>query len=84
MPSWSVALLALAGVASARQCQDITVHVSLQARNARFNLEPLETQMDVTNFYLGLARQGGCLMNRTLAGVWFSFLPFLIQELICV
>lgn len=62
-------LLALAAVASARKCQDMTINVSLKARNAVFNVEPLATQNDVTNFYLGLARQGGSLMSRAQEGV---------------
>lgn len=65
----SAVLLALAAIASAKKCQDITVSVSLKARSATFNLEPLETEIDVTNFYLGLARQGGNLMESLQTGV---------------
>jgi len=65
----SAVLLALGAVlASAKRCQDITVPVSLKSRNAKFNLEPLLTDVDVTNFYLRLARQGGNLMAELQDG----------------
>lgn len=67
----SVVLLAALGavLASAKRCQDITVSVSLESHNAKFNLEPLLTDVEVTDFYLRLARQGGNLMEELQDGV---------------
>ena len=67
----SVVLLAALGavLASAKRCQDVTVSVSLKSRNAKFNLEPLLTDVEVTDFYLRLARQGGNLMEELQDGV---------------
>jgi hypothetical protein len=51
-------LLALAAVAAARRCQNITVPVSISAINAVFGIHAPLTEIDVTNFFLNFARQG--------------------------
>ncbi|KAI5370061.1 putative alpha/beta hydrolase-1 [Septoria linicola] len=54
------AVAALAGVVSAKQCQNITVPVTISARNGKFDQAKLSpaTDIDVTNIILGLAQQG--------------------------
>jgi hypothetical protein len=57
----SVTLLVVAGaaiMASARKCRDIKVSVCISSENMVLNLKPPTTEVDVTNFYLNLARQG--------------------------
>lgn len=49
---------AFAAVAAARKCRDISVMVPLTSRNAHFDLEPLTTDIDTTDFFLGLSKQG--------------------------
>lgn len=51
------ALVALAAVASARKCSNITVPVSLSARNAVFDLDLPTSQIDVTDFFLKFSTQ---------------------------
>ncbi|QUC19190.1 uncharacterized protein UV8b_03431 [Ustilaginoidea virens] len=50
--------LASAAVASAMSCEDMTVPVSISARNGVFNLPPPASEIDVTNLFLGLSRPG--------------------------
>lgn len=65
----SIALAALAAVASARSCRDISVPVSISSRNAAFDLKPLVTEIDTTDFFLGLSRQGTNYTDELLTGV---------------
>lgn len=66
----SALLLALTAAAvEARKCQDIKVPVSISSRNAVFNLETIETEIQATDFYLNLARQGGNYADRLLESV---------------
>ena len=51
-------LLALVAAVSARKCKDITVPVSLTAKNAVFDLKTPTTQIEVTNLFLNLVQQG--------------------------
>lgn len=66
--SSSGAILALATLSSARECQDITVDVDISARNVVFDLEAPASNIDVTNFILNLARQGHNYTNEILDG----------------
>ncbi|KAF9878941.1 hypothetical protein CkaCkLH20_03841 [Colletotrichum karsti] len=58
--------IAFAAVASARVCQNITVEVEITARNGVFNISAPETNVDVTDFTLDLAKQGGNLTAQVL------------------
>lgn len=66
-PVW--ALVALAGLSSARKCTDLSVEVPLVSRNAVFNRTAPTDDIDVTNFVLDLTRQGHNLTNEVLTGV---------------
>jgi len=57
---YSSTILALIGAVgvSARQCRDITIPISISSRNNVLDLKPLTTEIEVTNFYLNLAKQG--------------------------
>ncbi|KAK7221231.1 hypothetical protein V2G26_009234 [Clonostachys chloroleuca] len=61
-------LAAASNVVSARWCRDLTIPVSLTSRNAVFDIEPLKTEIDVTNFYLELGKQGGNLTEKLVKG----------------
>lgn len=63
------AVLGLAALSSARHCQNITVQVPVDSRNAVFNRTAPATNIDVTNFVLDLTRQGHNLTNEVLTGV---------------
>lgn len=63
------AILCLAGLASARQCQNLTVELPLEARNAVFNLTAPTDEIDITNFVLGYTRNGHNLTAESLTGV---------------
>lgn len=64
----SLVVAALTAVASARSCRDISVPVSISSRNAEFDLQPLLTEIDTTEFFLGLSRQGTNLTDTLLSG----------------
>ncbi|KHN99731.1 uncharacterized protein MAM_02584 [Metarhizium album ARSEF 1941] len=51
-------MLASAAVASARQCRNLTVPVSISSRNAILDLVPPSTEIEVTNLLLNMARPG--------------------------
>ncbi|GKT56797.1 alpha/beta-hydrolase [Colletotrichum tofieldiae] len=50
--------VAFAALAAARVCRDLTVEVSITARNGVFNISTPETNIDVTNILVGLSEQG--------------------------
>ncbi|TQN69259.1 hypothetical protein CSHISOI_06224 [Colletotrichum shisoi] len=50
--------LAFAALAAARVCQNLTVEVSITARNGVFNISAPETNIDITNILIGLSTQG--------------------------
>lgn len=65
----SFASLALvAGLATARNCQDITVSVSITARNGNFNVQPTQNDIEVTNFILDGTQQGHNASAQVLDG----------------
>ncbi|KAF6821385.1 hypothetical protein CPLU01_12519 [Colletotrichum plurivorum] len=49
---------AFAATAAARTCKDLTIEVSISARNGVFNYPVPKTTVDVTNFAINLAQQG--------------------------
>lgn len=63
------AVLGLAVLSSARKCQNMTVEVPVDARNAVFNLTAPSNNIEVTNYILDLAQQGHNLSSTVLTGV---------------
>jgi hypothetical protein len=59
----------LATTGLARQCTNLTIPLSLSARNGVFNLKAPASDIEVTNFMLDLTRQGHNLTNELLSGV---------------
>lgn len=53
-------------VASARNCQNLTIPVSISARNTNFALQAPATNIDATNFVLNLAQPGMNYTNEVL------------------
>lgn len=64
----TAAFAALTSFASARKCQNITIPVSISARNGNFNISAPANNIEVTNFILNLARQGHNYTNEILNG----------------
>ncbi|KAK4550470.1 hypothetical protein LTR36_000049 [Oleoguttula mirabilis] len=64
----TAAVAALAAVASARQCQNITVPVQVSARNGKFNQTTPVTDIDVEDFILNLTQQGTNYTASVLEG----------------
>lgn len=65
-------IISLAAVSAAMQCRDLTIPVSISARNAEFNLKPLHTQVEVTDFFMNLTQPGGDAIADLLQGVCWS------------
>ena len=63
-----VALALTLGFVSARQCQNITVPVSISARNGVFGVSAPQSNIEVTNFILNLSRQGHNYTQEVLQG----------------
>lgn len=61
-------LLALASAAAAKHCVDITVPVSISARNAVFNIQPPTTEVEVTDFFLNFSKQNANYTASVTAG----------------
>lgn len=77
LPSTFLSLAVVAGSVTARQCHNMTIPVSLTSRNAVFDLEPLTTEVEVTDFYLNLANQGKNYTDELLTGVRLLAYPSL-------
>jgi len=56
------------GVASARKCENITIPVSISARNGVFNVNIPQDNVDVTNLMLEMAKQGRNYTASVLTG----------------
>lgn len=63
-----VSLALVAGLATARKCQNITVSVSITARNGVFDVEPAQNNIEVTNFILDGTQQGHNATVQVLTG----------------
>ncbi|POR32810.1 Uncharacterized protein TPAR_06992 [Tolypocladium paradoxum] len=50
-------LLALAAAAAAKHCRNITVPVSISARNGVFDIQPPKTEIEVTDFFFNFSKQ---------------------------
>ncbi|KAK5111813.1 hypothetical protein LTR62_004733 [Meristemomyces frigidus] len=64
----AASIATFAGLASARCCQNITVEVDINARNAKFNQSTPATNIEVTNFILNMTQQGQNYTAKVLAG----------------
>ncbi|EHK15318.1 uncharacterized protein TRIVIDRAFT_38049 [Trichoderma virens Gv29-8] len=64
----SAALLALAAVVTARKCHDLTIPISISARNAVFDLPAPLSEIDVTSFFLGFVHAGINYTDALLTG----------------
>lgn len=66
-----VLLLAASAAAcgAARSCKELTVKVSIAADNAVFDLDPLTSEIDTTDFFLKLSRQGTNYYEDLFKGV---------------
>ena len=62
------ALAAFTGLASARQCKNLTVPVDISARNGNFNQKITETDIEVTNFILNQTQNGHNYSMEALDG----------------
>ncbi|PTB75658.1 hypothetical protein M440DRAFT_1335113 [Trichoderma longibrachiatum ATCC 18648] len=64
----ATALLALATAVAARKCHDLTIPISISARNAVFSLPPPVTEDQVTQFFIDLVRPGYNMTDHYLKG----------------
>lgn len=62
-------LATLAAVVAAKNCRNINVPVSISARNGEFDVQAPATEIEVTNFFLNLARQNYNYTEAVLKGV---------------
>jgi hypothetical protein len=60
------ALAVLAASASAKQCINTTVPVNLTARQAVFNLDVPQTNLEATDFILNITQRAGTLLTLFL------------------
>ncbi|KAK8089064.1 hypothetical protein PG997_004025 [Apiospora hydei] len=60
------AVAVLLEVGSARHCQNLTIPISISARNGKFDLQAPATNIEVTNFVLNLAQPGHNLTEAVL------------------
>jgi hypothetical protein len=65
----AIALTAFATLGEARHCQNLTIPLSVSARQGVFNLTAPTDNIAVTNFILDLSRQGHNYSNEVLTGV---------------
>jgi hypothetical protein len=65
----ALTLTLLAATGAARHCTNLTIPLSLSARNGVFNLKAPASNIEVTDFMLDLTRQGHNLTNELLTGV---------------
>lgn len=61
--------LALASLAAARHCQNLTVELDLSSRNGVFDLEIPSSDMAVTDFIFEMGTQGRNYSDELLTGV---------------
>ncbi|KAH7026471.1 Alpha/Beta hydrolase protein [Microdochium trichocladiopsis] len=59
-----------AAAVSAKCCTNLTVPVTVSARNGRFNLQPPENNIDVTDFILRLGKRGANYTQQVLEEIY--------------
>lgn len=64
------ALAFLAGLATAKMCMNMTIPISISARQAVFDIDIPQTNLEVTDFILNITQQGRNFTNLTLD--WIS------------
>ncbi|KAL7943544.1 hypothetical protein V8C42DRAFT_359209 [Trichoderma barbatum] len=64
----SAVLLALATAVTARKCHDLNIPISISARNAVFDLPLPVSEIEVTDFCLGIVHQGINFTDSLLTG----------------
>jgi len=64
----AAAFAALASTATAAQCQNLTIPISVSARNGLFDVPNPNTTIDATNFALRMSRQGHNYTDEALTG----------------
>ena len=71
MARLSIGLLfaAYATVTSAKFCKDLTIPVTVSARNGKFNLEPATNNIEVTDFVLNFGKRGANYSQEVLEDV---------------
>lgn len=67
--AFTTAVAALAAVASARKCQNITVPITITAQNRVFSLAAPANNIEVTNFILQITQQSGTYYSTIFQGV---------------
>ncbi|KIV88399.1 hypothetical protein PV10_08085 [Exophiala mesophila] len=60
-------LLVSLGLASARQCQNLTIPLSISALNANFSISAPQDNIEVTDFILNLSQQGSNYTETVLS-----------------
>jgi pimeloyl-ACP methyl ester carboxylesterase len=55
-------------IAAARQCQNLTIPLSVSSRNGVFDIDAPKTNVDVTSFILDLSQPGSNLTEKLLSG----------------
>ena len=69
IPGALIALTLGANFALARQCQEITVPVTISAEIATYNLDIPSNNVEVTDFFVRANQQGGDFGSEILTGV---------------
>lgn len=64
----AVALAAFLSVSFAAVCQNMTIPISISARNGVFNISNPTNNVQTTNFFLDATRQGHNYTNEILTG----------------
>ncbi len=80
----ALALAFFAGSAVAKQCTNMTVAVEISARNAIFNIDIPQTNLDATNFIQNLTRQGQNFSEDALSGYATTSGTYNISTQFCV
>jgi hypothetical protein len=65
-PVKSLIPVLLAGFAAARTCSNITIPISISARQGRYRNVPAETNLDAGAFAISMTQQGGNLSKTLL------------------
>ena len=76
-------LAALAAGATAKDCMNLTVPVTISARMGVFNIPVLQTNMDATTFIQNNTRQGANFTEMALAGYQTTVGTYNISALFC-
>lgn len=73
-------ICALVTAACARKCMNISIPVRIEARNGNFDIKPLETEIQLTDFFLRFSRPGQNFTSELLQGVSKSVGLYIISR----